>query len=123
MAGALTAVIALVLALFPGAKPAGPSLEGRATLSISRVEHGVTFGEYLRRPWVQKVGAVENREQLKMVGNVVYFDIETRGFSRKSAHVRYTVYDAGTEDPVSGLAFRRAWPSDTIIPSSQTSKA
>jgi hypothetical protein len=123
VASALTAVFALVFMWVPGLKPLEPSLEGWATLSISRVEHNVTFGEYLQRPWVLGEGAVESDEQLEIAGNVVYFDVETQGFAKKRAYARYTVYDTDAEKPISGLTFRRAWPSEEIIPSSQTSKA
>ena len=37
--------------------------------------------------------------------------------------MRYTLYDTDTEKPVSGLAFRSAWPSDVVIAGRQTSKA
>ncbi len=123
VAGALAAVFGLIFMLFPGLRPPEPSLEGSATLSISRVEHNVTFGEYLQRPWVPTEGAVESDEQLQIAGNVVYFDVETQGFAKKSAYLRYTMYDTDTEKPISGLAFRRAWPYEAIIPSGQTSKA
>ena len=120
VAGALTAVFAFIFLLFPNLNP---PLEGSATLSISRVEHNVTFGEYLQRPWVPNEGALESDEQREMVGNVIYFDVETQGFARQEAYTRYTLYDTDTEKPVSGLAFRSAWPSDIVIPSKQTSKA
>ncbi len=120
VAGALTAVFAFIFILFPNLNP---PLEGSATLSIARVEHNVTFGEYLQRPWVPKEGAVKNDEQLEMVGNVIYFDVETQGFAREEAYARYTLYDTNTEKPVDGLAFRSAWPSDIVIPGKQTSKA
>jgi len=120
VAGALTAVFAFIFILFPNLNP---PLEGWATLSIARVEHNVTFGEYLQRPWVPKEGAVESDEQLEIVGNVIYFDVETQGFAREEAYARYTLYDTDIEKPVSGLAFRSAWPSDIVIPGKQTSKA
>jgi hypothetical protein len=120
VAGALTAVFTFIFIVFPNLNP---PLEGRATLSISRVEHNVTFGEYLQRPWVPKEGAVQSEEQLELPGNVVYFDVETQGFARKEAYVRYTVYDTDIEKPVNGLAFRSAWPSDIVIAGKQTSKA
>jgi hypothetical protein len=120
VAGALTAVFAFIFILFPNLNP---PLEGWATLSIARVEHNVTFGEYLQRPWVPQQETGENDEQLKMVGNIIYFDIETQDFAGKEAYTRYTVYDTHTEKPVSGLAFRSAWPSDVVVPGKQTSKA
>jgi len=120
VAGALTAVFAFTFILFPNLNP---PLEGSATVGIARVEHNVTFGEYLQRPWVPKEGAVESDEQLEIVGNVIYFDVETQGFAREEAYTRYTLYDMDTDKPVNGLAFRSAWPSDIVIPGKQTSKA
>ena len=85
VAGALTAVFAFIFLLLPNLNP---PLEGSATLSISRVEHNVTFGEYLQRPWVPNEGALESDEQREMVGNVIYFDVETQGFARQEAYTR-----------------------------------
>ena len=123
MATTLTTVVALIFILVPTLKPTEPSPVAGATLSISRVERDVTFGEYLQRPWVPNEGAVETEEQLEMVGNVVYFDVELQGFAGKQAYARYTVYDADTGKPITGLTNRSAWPTDELLPRSQTSKA
>lgn len=123
LAGALVAVLTLIYMLFPGLKPSEPPSKRGGTLSISRVEHKVTFGEYLRRPDVPRKGAVDSHEQLDMVGNVIYFDVNLQGFAKQRAYVRYTVYDADTDNSVKGLINRSAWPSDIVIPESQTSTA
>lgn len=128
MAGALAAVYGLAIALFPTLQPTQPSMEATATLSNLKVEPNITLGEYLGRPGVpaQAVEDATDRlseEQRERAGSIVYFDVELRGFEGEPCFLRWSVYDAKSRKPVTGLTGQSAWPSDKIVPNHQVSRA
>jgi hypothetical protein len=89
VATALTSVYALTTTLFPALKPSQPPTEIGATLSNLTGESDVVLVEYLERPGVPAEAKEDaanqlSAEQLRRIGNVIYFEVEFTGFQRKS---------------------------------------
>ena len=120
VAGALTAILTFVFMLWPTLKPPEPSTEGRATLSNPQVFRDyVTLEEYLQRPertelQVSELRNQRSEEQLERVGSIIYYDVELKGLKGQRCYLRWSVYEADTEQPIAGLVDRPAWPSAVI---------
>src|SRR5215217_998186 len=78
VAGALTAVLALLFMLVPGLKPSELPSEARATINKEelRAEPNVTLREFVQQPGIP-TEAIEyannlSEEELERVGSVVY---------------------------------------------------
>jgi hypothetical protein len=128
VATALTSVYALATTLFPALKPSQSPTQIRATLSNLTVEPGVVLGEYLGRPGVPAEAKEDaanqlSEEQLRKVGNVVYFEVEFTGFQRKSCYFRWSMHHADSRKPVDEFTNQPAWPSEEIQPHTQVSRA
>jgi hypothetical protein len=108
VATALTSVYALTTTLFPALKPSQSPTKIGATLSNLTVEPDVVLGEYLGRPREPAEAREDaanqlSEEQLRKVGNVIYFEVELAGFQRKSCYFRGSMHYADSRKSVDGF--------------------
>jgi hypothetical protein len=128
VAGGIVTVWSVIGIIFPSLLPLPRSMEGEGTLSnLKVVRSNETLGEYFQWPSMQG-GQAEDEEsrvsddQLQRLGSIISFDITLKGFAGKTVAIRWSVFDADTGKPVSGLTEQPAWPSKYIEPQHDVSK-
>jgi hypothetical protein len=121
---AIGMLYAAVVWLFPSLQRPPPSLEGGVTLSNLDVGPIVTLGEYLRWPGMPAEVQVSevSEERRQRLGNIIRFDVELKGFAGERVYLGWSVFDADTGKPVSGLTEQPAWPSNYVEPQHDVSK-
>ena len=97
IAVALSAVLALVLALYTTLRPRPEIL--RATIDARSIEPGVSLREYLKRTDIPSNSYTAGR--LDQVGVVVYFTVEIQGFRGRVCPLSWSMYDADTNGRLS----------------------
>jgi hypothetical protein len=124
-AGALATTLSIVAFFFPALQPTPPSSEAKANLSSPQVFPNVTLGEYIRQSRMPMKGAASSLsdEERQRLGNIVYFDVELKGFDGQLCYLRWSVYDADTKQPISGLTQQPAWPTTKLVAHHQKSKS
>jgi hypothetical protein len=91
--------VGLVFTLWPSLKPSDPPELKAASLEIRRVDHPVSFGQYLRRAELPTTG--QTRAQLARVGALVQFDLAMQGYKGARLPLRWVLIDARNGDVVS----------------------
>jgi hypothetical protein len=126
VAGALVAIYSLATLLFPALQPTPPSLVAKATLSNPEVIPNVTLGEYIQQSTIvteKNVASSLSDEQRQRLGSIIYFDVELRGYEGQRCDLRWSIYDADTKQPISGLTQQPAWPTAILVAHHQVSKS
>lgn len=117
-------VVALIFLFWPNLRPdEGPTAMG-AELSNSRIESGVTYGEYWERR--KELILAKNPqtteptdEQRAFGGIVVTFQVVIEGYAQRPNLVRWTMLDAasgGRLDNHPELTEAPGWPDKYIVP-------
>jgi hypothetical protein len=118
--GLLTALVAtgVIGGTGPTPIPSAPQTAQQVTLGgrlfDAQIEDGVTLGEGCReRQWpCQKF----SEDQYPAEGKLINFQAELKGYTNRECEVRWTLYDAQTEQPVPNFQNQPAWPKAVFTP-------
>jgi hypothetical protein len=124
----LGTLLALLSYPFPGLQPAPPSLEATATVSNPEVISTATLGEYLQQVDMPNKDSVNlasrvSDEQRQRLGSIIRFDVELKGFEDRVCYLTWSIYDADTRQPISGLTQQPAWPTARLVAQHRVSKS
>jgi hypothetical protein len=103
----VSSVVALTFELWPSLRP-DPRSELGATASVLAVERNVTLGEWmqrvsrtdadLRRRRKSYIASGGSRGGLLIPGQLAYVRTSVRGFKRRDVTLRWSIYDARTQE-------------------------
>lgn len=115
VAGAIGAVLGVVFLLLPSLQPKSetPPAEKRADIGVLKVEHPVTYQQYLQRTGLP--GGDYSNAYLDRKGVFVEFDVSIVGYKNKPLPLRWSLYNAASGNEVSeakGTTLRAEAPSD-----------
>ena len=102
-----SSVVALTFELWPSLRP-DPRSDVGATASVLAVERNVTLGEWMRRVSQTHDDLLRRRKEyiesggsqggLLIPGQLAYVRTSVRGFKRRDVTVRWSIYDARTQE-------------------------
>jgi hypothetical protein len=110
VAGAVATIAALVFLFVPDWRPDPTPAEGSAELSKPNVELPVTFGQYLDRVEIPRVGYGE--EQLQEPGVLVGAQVAIKGYRGEALPLRWYVLDESTHDIVDQQSKKHSLTAD-----------